>query len=465
MSDFPTSDFPMSSFPTEILSSDRIAALEQEVIQEAEAGHKETAWNKAQPLRKSQHHQREAASALLRIVDQQCLPREGAADILLEIAQSHAQDVNLVAMLGDCLDAARDIDDLNAAPPVHAVFQIVLERLVALAQDHAGRPGEEFILRGLATTARMLARQHDDIAENSYRKLVEINPRTSAHHYNLGLFFKTRGKFEEGMTSNQTAASLADEAIDPYEWNLGICATGARNGAVALEVWKRMGQKIAMGRFGLPEGTYPQCKVKLAERPLAERSADLDDPGLEETIWIERLSPCHGIIRSVLYGELGADYGDVILFDGAPITYHTYGDEKIPVFPHLATLVRQNYQFYDFAGTQDEPRQLSHAEGDLDGDTVIYSHSENFTFLCASCWRDPDLDHEHHAHERVEQHIVIGRIAAAPHVDPVRLLDQLDKAMAKRKGCQLYAPDLCAAAGFDARASVEKRRFDLLANN
>jgi len=459
------SNVPTSNFPAEVLSSERIETLEQEVIQEAEAGRQENAWNRLQPLRKSQQHQREAAISLLRIVDRRCLPREGAADILLEIAQSHPQDAGLLATLGECLQVARDIDELNAPPPAHAVFRTALERLATLAQEHAGRPEEEFILQGLATSARMLARQHDDIAERSYRKLIEIDPRSSAHHYNLGLFFKTRGRFEEGMTSNQTAASLADEAIDPYEWNLGICATGARNGAVALDVWKRMGQKIAMGRFGLPEGGYPHCKVKLAERPLAERSADLDDPGLEETIWIERLSPCHGIIRSVLYGDLGVDYGDVILFDGAPITYHTYGNDKVAVFPHLATLVRQNYQFYDFAGTQDEPRQLSSADRDLDGDSVIYPHSELVMTLCAHCWRDPNLDHERHAHERMEKHIVIGRIAAAPRVDPAQLLDQLDKAMAKREGCHLYAPDLCAAVGLEARASVEKRRFDLLTRN
>ena len=455
----------MSNFPTKILSSERIETLEQEVVKEAEAGRKETAWSKLQPLRKSQHHQREAAGSLLRIVSGRWLPSESAADILLEITQSHPQDAEVLAHVGECLEAARDIDDLNAPPPAHAVFRTALERLAALAQEHAGRPEEEAILRGLATSARMLARQHDDIAKSSYRKLIEIDPRKSAHHYNLGLFFKTRGKFEEGMKSNQTAANLANEVIDPYEWNLGICATGARNGAVALEVWKRMKQKIEMGRFGLPEGTYPQCKVKLAERPIAERSADLDDPGLEETIWIERLSPCHGIIRCVLYGELGVDYGDVVLIDGAPVTHHTYGDDRVPVFPHLATLVRQNYQFYDFAGMQDEPRQLLDAGTDLDGDTVIYPHSELVTTLCAGCWRDPDLDHEHHAHERMEKHIVVGRIAAAPQVDPAQLLDQIDKAMAKRKGCHLYAPDLCAAAGFEARASVEKRRFDLLTHN
>jgi tetratricopeptide (TPR) repeat protein len=453
----------MSNVPSEILSPERIAALEHDIVEDAEAGRQDSAWQKLQPLRQAQQHQHEAIVSLLRIVGQCRLPIDGAADVLLEIVQSHPQDAQLLAAVGECLEAARDIDDLNAPPPVHAVFRTAIERLATLARDQAGLPGEEDILRGLATAARMPARQYDDIAERSYRKLTEINPRKSADHYNLGLFFKTRGRFEEGMKSNQTAASLADETVDAYEWNLGICATGSGNGAVALDVWKRMGQKIEMGRFGLPEGTYPHVKVKVSQRPLAERNADFDDPGLEETIWIERLSPCHGIIRSVLYEELGVDYGDVILIDGAPITHHTYGDQKVPVFPHLATLVRRNYKHYHFAGTQHEPRQLAGADNDLDGDSVIYPHSEYMRHLCAQCWRNPDVDHDQH--EQVERRIVVGRIAAAPDVDPAQLLEQIDKALARRSGCQLYVPDLCLAAGLQARASVEKRRFDLLTGN
>jgi hypothetical protein len=100
---------------------------------------------------------------------------------------------------------------------------------------------------------------------------------------------------------------------------------------------------------------------------------------------------------------------------------------------------------------------------DLDGDSVIYPHSEYVRQLCARCWRDPDVDHDQH--EQLERRIVFGRIAAAPDVDPAQLLDQIDKTLARRSGCQLYVPDLCLAAGFQARALVEKRRFDLLTLN
>ncbi len=306
-----------------------------------------------------------------------------------------------------------------------------------------------------------MARQQDDIADRSYRRLIELDPKSPNRHYNLGLFLKTRGRFREGMTANQAAERLSDKWPEAYEWNLGICATGAREGRLALQVWKRLDQKIEMGRFELPDGRYPQYKVRLAQRPLAERAADADDPGLEETIWLERLSPCHGIVRSVLYQDLGVDYGDVVLFDGAPITYHTYGEKKVPVFPHLATLNRNNYHLFDFAGTQASAGQIADASEDLEGDAVVYSHSENTVLLCASCWRSPDV---HHRHENtVEKHVVTGRIAAPANLDLRELLRQLDAAVAKREPCRIYAPDLCEAAGLPERAAIERRRFEMIA--
>jgi len=453
----------MSNGPVALLASQEIEVLARDVIAEAQAGRKQAAWGKLQPLRKAQVWQPEAAMALLGVVYERCLSRESAIEVLSEVAHSHDQDFQILSALGRCLEAVSDIDDLNAPPPNDSVFHTIVEKLDGLAKIHEGRPQQEPILEGLATAARMLARQRDAIAESSHRKLAEINPQKSAYHYNLGLYYKTRGRFAEGVTSNRTAASLASEVFESYEWNLGICATGSGNAAVALDVWKRMGHAIEMGRFGLPEGRYPQCKVKLAERPLAERTSELDDPGAEETIWIERLSPCHGVIRSVPYQNLGVGYGDVILIDGAPITYHTYGEVQIPVFPHLATLLRRNYQVFDFAGTQETARQLADISAELDEDAVVYSHSESFRTLCANCWRDPDLDHDQH--EEVSKHVVTGRIAAPPGIAPARLMDLIDGGIAKRERCHLYAPDLCAAAGLTARERIDRRRYALLTGN
>lgn len=42
------------------------------------------------------------------------------------------------------------------------------------------------------------------------------------------------------------------------------------------------------------------------------------------------------------------------------------------------------------------------------------------------------------------------------------LLNQLDAAIVKRQPCRLYVPDLCEAAGLADRASVERRRFNMV---
>jgi hypothetical protein len=445
-----------------ILSDKKIEEIEKAVISASDDGKIDIAWKSLQPLLKAQKTQEAAAISLTRIVEDQYLPVEQSLEVLSSVYAEHKNKVNIVSLIGSALEGARDIDQLNLSPPDHQLFRTVIDDLVKASESPDGQD-EEVILNGLSTATRMMARQYDSVAENSYRRLVEIDPEYPSYHYCLGLFYKTRGLFKEGVVANQKASGLVDEPVDSYQWNLGICATGAGEGEVALDVWKRLGNKVDMGRFNLPEGGYPQCKVKLAERPLAERDATNDDPGLEETIWIERLSPCHGIIRSVLFQDLGLDYGDVVLIDGAPITYHKYGEKQIPVFPHLATLVKNNYLFFDFAATQEEKGQIDGISQTLGKDAIVYVHTENYQVLCATCWQDSSVDHTDHKKE--QKNIVTGRIAAPCDMSPQDLLSAIDDALSSLEHCKIFAPELCEKAGFDERAEVERRRFDMLVGN
>jgi len=453
-----------SRFPNEFLSPSQLQEIENRITGHAQAGREDEAWESLREMLAAARRQEFVAASVAYLVARGNFSTEKSREALEQVYNAHPKSETVLAVVGEALDRARDINFLNAPPPGHSLFQQVTDALAELAANARGGDSEVMLLEGLGTAARMMARQRDDLAETSYRRLIELEPETSGHHYNYGLYLKTHGRFREGMVANQTANSITGEPYDEAtEWNLGICATGAGEGAVALEVWKRMNQKVEIGRLGLPEGSYASVKVRVAERPLAERTCDSDDPGLEESIWIERLSPCHGVIRSVSYQDLGVDYGDVILIDGAPITEHTYGDTKIPVFPHLATLHRAQYRLFNFAGTQETARQLQEASSDLEGDTVIYSHTEKVKFLCASCWNDQKINHEHN--QTVEKHVVLGQIAAPPGLDPVELLKQLDAAMAKRPACRIYVPGLCEVAGFVDRAAVEQRRMNIIEDN
>lgn len=405
---------------------------------------------------------RDAASDLVRILGEGVLPPDETARLFGAVFDAHRDDGALIAYMGGYMEEARDIDDLNAPPPDAPVFARMIARLTEIQLKNRGTEREKLVAEALAQTARLVARQHDDLAERTYRRLLELVPESSDAHYSYGLYCKTRGHFTEGVAANRRAIELHPSGgSEAARWNLGICATGAGDGQTAIEVWRAMGNKLEIADSGLPEGGYPACKVRVAQRPLAERGADNDDPGLQENIWVQRLSPCHGIVRSVMYSpEIGTDYGDTILFDGAPITYHLYGDKQIAVFPHLVTLKRGKFRFYDFAATQGEGDAVNAANDRLDANVYVYSHTTSVYHLCSNCWRDESVQHERH--ETEEHKVIHGRIAVHPDIPPAEALARIDAAYEGLTGARLFSPDLCDAAGQPERATLERRRFEML---
>ena len=403
----------------------------------------------------------DAAKLLCRTLDRELLHADEIADAFHQVLEAHSQDASVLLALGRNIEEARDLDDLNAPPSECRLFadlaRLLSERLLEAESDD----DQMAYALGLGTTTRLMGRQKDDIADRAYARLVALDPDNPSPHYGQGLFYKTRGRFAEGMAANQRAIEFAgDGGSEAMQWNLGICATGAGEGKVALDVWRGIGNTLKIGRHGLPDGSYPACKVRLSERPLAERTAETDDPGLEESIWIERLSPCHGIVRSVLIqDDLGVDFGDMVLFDGAPITYHRYGDDTVAVFPHLATLHRGHFHFYPFAATQLERGTVDEASKAMDDRPLLYSHTENCYTLCACCWRNEDTDH---AHEATDHNVVTGRIAVPPDVSAEEALARIDETYARIEGAHLIAPDLARAAGQTDRARLEDLRYSEL---
>jgi hypothetical protein len=55
-----------------------------------------------------------------------------------------------------------------------------------------------------------------------------------------------------------------------------------------------------------------------------------------------------------------------------------------------------------------------------------------------------------------------ARMMARQRMDVRELLHQIDQAIEEREPCRIYVPDLCEAAGLLARASFERRRFDMI---
>jgi hypothetical protein len=158
------------------LSNDTIQRAESRFIEEAKAGRDESAWEELGPLLRSQSHQEEAALAVVRLVEGGYFSREQALEVLEQVWAAHQENERVLGLLGDALEQARDIDMLNAPPPDSPLFGTVADKLASLASRARGTEHEKVLLSGLATAARMMARQRDALAERSYVRLLELEP-------------------------------------------------------------------------------------------------------------------------------------------------------------------------------------------------------------------------------------------------------------------------------------------------
>ena len=81
-----------------------------------------------------------------------------------------------------------------------------------------------------------------------------------------------------------------------------------------------------MGSDGLPiiEGLTP-VEVRLAGG---------------EAVWVRPLSPCHGRVVSPTILDCDADFDDLVLWDGVPLTFREVGGDRVPLFAHIAVLAQ-----------------------------------------------------------------------------------------------------------------------------
>lgn len=208
---------------------DRAAA---KVARLADDGELEAAAVAAEPLRRVARRNRDAAAALVALIDDGHLRRQHALPVAEELAAAYPADLPLLVALADASDMVRDIDDLNAAALETPLFAQLVQRLRRALPSVTDRRQRVACLRGLASAARALGPAGDDEAEGALLELVALDPDDGNAHYRLGLYYKTRGRFADGVAANLRAVA-AGSTGEATQWNLGICATGAGDGARA----------------------------------------------------------------------------------------------------------------------------------------------------------------------------------------------------------------------------------------
>lgn len=291
-----------------------------------------------------------------------------------------------------------------------------------------------YLQLNMGDALRMMGPDHDEDALKAYQVALAIDSTRGSWWFHLGLFYKWRGRFREGLDANQKAYARLG-ATRPVLWNLAICATALGEGKLALEAWEKLGIVGTLSAAGMPYvADIPPMQIRVATvgeetgqgDPLPARAVTF------EVLWVQPLSPCHGVVQSPTARRASVDYGDVVLWDGAPVRMNRVANRDVPVFPLLWILRPGDERRLRFVGMQKQRgmvQELGTALGSALGDDC------------------PLVVFDERSNPAADAHLFYGKLivpAARELADVQRALEQ---AIAKRPGLTLAIPQLYELLG------------------
>ncbi len=269
--------------------------------------------------------------------------------------------------------------------------QRCFEGLAASARTEPALGG--YLQINLADALRMMGPEHDADALQAYQLALAIDGGNGWWWFQLGLLHKWRGRFREALEANRKAfarlskaqaeggartngaastAQTPGAAPKQVLWTLAIAATALGEGQLALDAWEQIGIRGTLSGGGLPYvPDMPPMQLRVAT--LGEDTGRSDPLPAQavtfEVLWVQPLSPCHGVVQSPTVRRASIDYGDVVLWDGAPVRMNQVEGRAVPVFPLLWILRPGEEKRLRFVGMEKTRGTIDEVARDL-GDQV-----------------------------------------------------------------------------------------------
>jgi len=443
---------------------ERLSSLREGIAELLSAGDARGAWDLLARHRSRLTQDRELALTWLELL--RATPgREGLVDDAAAVLERWPRDPPVVVSACAALVAAAERRPPDLAPlaegPAHRAAAAAARCLDALPHPDRIDPevaGHLWIQR--ANALRLAGWDHDTDARRAFEAALGLAPREPGFWADLGLLHKWRGRWEE-------AADAFDRAIEHGEdrrgtlWNAALCATALGRGARAVDAWREARIPARLNDAGMPvvDGLEP-ARVRVPARGAGIASGDAvpDEARSFEIVWVSPLTPVHGVVASPTFRDAPVDWGDVILWDGAPVAVTPVAERPVPLFPLLEILRRGEEHRLRFVGLQQAPGDAEALGDELPDGCAVAIHSERVEWVCPRCASGDAL--VRHDHAPAEEHrLVYGKLVAPRDTDLGALRDALERAIHARGTVRLAIPELYERLGDTRRAGIEHQAW------
>jgi hypothetical protein len=385
---------------------------------------------------------------------------DGVAATATEIIRCHPEETVLLIEAASILSLVAENRPFDEPPLPEGPARIAadtLRRVIDSLTPEQGSDEEALadLYSNLAMALRMTGSADDKAALEAMQESLRLRPEDGWRWFQLGLIHKWRGRWNEGVEANRRARELGAESQGVL-WNLAICAMGAGFYPLAASVMKELGMKGEVGEDGIFTGSFDPVQVRISS--LGEGI----DPAVHvvgaepdfEYIWIERHSLVHGTILNATIHDMPADFGDVVLFDGAAVGYRDDGTTRVPRFPLLQKLRSGAVRRYRFRAQQPHGGFLEGLSEKLPTGTTFYVHDEQVNMLCRDCATAGRVSDDH---PHADSSFVSGKLIVPEASLGAALAEQLDALLGEE--AVVAVPALYRDLGDDSRAKREEAKW------
>lgn len=428
----------------------------------AEAGQTEDAWRAIEPLTADAASDIELARLWSALAGFSPEPDDRMAEAAVDIISRYAGEPSLIAVAASVLVLVGEGRPFDEAPLANGPARIAADTISGLISGLSPAQREDpsvatDLYSELAMALRLTGSQDDEAALEAINHALRLDPENGLLWFRLGLIHKWRGRWREGVEANQRAHELGD--TDGLLWNLAICAMGAGDHALAGSVMKDLSMKGTVGKDGIFTGSFDgtQVRVSTLGEGIDPAAHVVGSEPAFENLWIERLSLVHGKITNASMYDLPVDYGDIVLFDGAPVSWRDDGTTRTPRFPLLQKLRSGAYRRYRFLARQPRGGFLTSINESLPEETFFYVHDEQVNMLCGECARGGKIVHDH---TEPESFLVSGKFVVPKDRLDSTLVEMLEKLAGD--GAVIAIPQLFHDLGDAARAARDEERWHVI---